>query len=328
LIFQNIYKNPGNKDINSEKQPSSDMSSVFSGILVIDKPENITSAGVTNRLKRISGVQKAGHTGTLDPFASGVLVCTLNQATRLSRFFLSGEKKYRATMVLGIETDTQDATGKILNIVPVEGISGTDIHQAAKHFEGDIHQVPPVFSALKHKGVPLYAYARKGCPVVKPARLVSIAYIHVMDIKLPEVSVEVSCSSGTYIRTLCADIGKALGCGGHLKTLRRIESCGFSIHETIPLHAIESCSSMDALKNNIVPMSDSLWNMRAYVAGKDLIDKIRYGKVLEIEDICLNVDEGADRFIKLVSENGHLLAVVERSENRETYNYCCVFLNP
>jgi tRNA pseudouridine55 synthase len=300
----------------------------INGILVIDKPENLTSAGLTNRLKRIQGVRKVGHTGTLDPFASGVLVCTLNQATRLSRFFLSSEKKYRATMVLGVETDTQDATGKIVNSASVKRISERDIHVAVKLFEGNILQVPPAFSALKHNGVPLYKYARKGTPVIKPARPVLISYIRVMGVALPEVRFEICCAAGTYIRTLCADMGKALGCGGHLKILRRIESGGFSIKEATPLQAIEACNSIEALDNNIIPMSESLRNMDAYVAGKDLIDKIRFGKVLTIEDICPDAEDGGNRFIKLVSEDDDLLAVVQRSENGETYNYCCVFINP
>jgi len=300
----------------------------ISGILVIDKPENITSAGVTNRLKKIQGIKKVGHTGTLDPFASGVLVCTLNQATRLSRFFLYSDKTYRATMVLGIETDTLDATGKILNTAPFDGISEVDIIRVAKDFEGNILQIPPAFSALKHNGAPLYTYARKGTPVVKPARPISIEYIHITRVDCPEVSFEVACSSGTYIRTLCADMGKALGCGGHLKTLRRIESGGFSINEAIPLHAIESYDSIDALKSKIVPMADALRNMGALIAGKDVSDKVRYGKPLTLED--LDGDAGADKgqYIKLIDEEGLFLAVVRRPENGQTYNYCCVFVNP
>jgi tRNA pseudouridine55 synthase len=304
------------------------MPSIINGILVIDKPENLTSAGVTNRLKKIQGIQKVGHTGTLDPFASGVLICTLNQATRLSRFFLNSEKTYRATMVLGIETDTQDTTGSILNIDEVAGISETDIQLAAKKFEGDILQIPPAFSALKHKGKPLYAYARKGTPVVKPARPVSIEYIHITHVELPEVRFEVACSSGTYIRTLCADMGKALGCGGHLKTLRRVECGGFSINEAIPLHAIESCNSMDSLKNKIVPMADALRNMDAVIVGTDVIDKVRYGKPLTLEDLDGDAGADKDRYIKLIDKEGRLLAIIRRPENGQTYNYCCVFVNP
>jgi len=301
------------------------MSHNISGIVVVDKPEDLTSAGVTNRLKKIEGIRKAGHTGTLDPFASGVLICTINQATRLSGFFLQGKKKYKGVMVLGVETDTQDATGKILQTAGYHQIGENKISAVFKRFEGDIQQVPPSFSALKHNGVPLYKYARKGTPVVKPARPVSISSLTIAGIALPEISFEVSCSSGTYIRTLCADIGKELGCGGHLKTLRRIESSGFGIHEAIPLDVIESYDSIDALKCRIVCMSDALRGMRSCVAGKELTDKIKYGALLTLEDIQWDSN---DHFMKVISHDNELLAVVKRSENRKQYNYCCVFINP
>jgi tRNA pseudouridine55 synthase len=300
----------------------------ISGILVIDKPENMTSAGVTNRLKRISGIRKTGHTGTLDPFASGVLVCTINQATRLSRFFLNSDKKYTVVMVLGVETDTQDATGTILKTAPCGHVTEKEILEAFKRFEGDIRQVPPVFSALKHNGIPLYRYARKGMPVVKPARPVSISYITLTSVNLPEVGFEVCCSSGTYIRTLCADIGSELGCGGHLKTLRRIESGGFGIHEAMTLGITETHKSLDTLKNEIVGMSESLKDMDAIVAGNALKEKIRYGKMLTSEDIQLDAGGSGDPFIKVVDTENRLLAVIQRDERLKRYNYCCVFVNP
>jgi tRNA pseudouridine55 synthase len=326
LIFQNIYNDLGDELITAKKITPSIAMSVLDGILVVDKPENLTSAGVTNRLKKIPGIRKVGHTGTLDPSASGVLVCTLNQATRLSRFFLDSEKKYRATLELGVETDTQDAAGRVLHTASVENIRETDIRAAFRLFEGEIQQVPPAFSALKHNGRPLYAYARKGTPVIKPARTVSIAYIRFMELALPEVKFEVCCASGTYIRTLCADIGKALGCGGHLKALRRIESGKFSIHEATPLQQIESRDSADALKNNVVPMADSLRHMASCLADKDLVEKIRYGKPLTGEDVSPIADDTGGRFIKLIGKDGRLLAVVERPANARPYNYCCVFL--
>lgn len=299
----------------------------ISGIIIIDKPENLTSADITNRLKRIEGVRKTGHTGTLDPFASGVLVCTINQATKLSRFFLNSQKTYAALMVLGIDTDTQDATGKILKTAPYHHLSENTIDAVFKRFIGQIHQVPPAFSALKHKGVPLYKYARKGTPVLKPARPVSISYINTTYMKPPEIGFEVSCSSGTYIRTLCADIGKELGCGGHLKKLRRIESGGFSIHEAIPLSFIESLNSIDMLRNCIVPMAESLRGMKTYIADNSLIEKIKYGKPITREDFMMDSCSGGP-FIKLINDNRDLLAVVTEPENSDQYNYCCVFVNP
>jgi tRNA pseudouridine55 synthase len=299
----------------------------ISGIIVIDKPEDLTSADITNRLKRIEGVRKTGHTGTLDPFASGVLVCTINQATRLSRFFLDSQKTYEALMVLGTETDTQDATGKILKTAPYNHISENTVKEVFTGFKGQIHQIPPAFSALKHKGIPLYKYARKGTPVIKPARQVSISSITITHMALPDIGFEVTCSSGTYIRTICADIGKELGCGGHLKQLRRIESGGFSIYEAIPVSVVEKLNSIDMLRTHIVPMSDALKGMKTYTVGSNLIEKIKYGKPITREDILI---EPGDRgsFIQLIDESRKLLAVVKKSENLVDYNYCCVFVNP
>ncbi len=199
------------------------------GIFVIDKPENISSAAVVARLKKILGVRKAGHAGTLDPFATGVLVCCVNQATKLARFFLHSNKKYTAVLKLGVETDTQDLTGTVISRCEDINFDEKKIKSVFEKFKGAIEQVPPVYSALKHEGVPLYKLARQGKPVQKPPRPVFISCLNIIEINLPEISFEVSCSGGTYIRTLCADIGAELGCGGHLKELRRTESSGFPL---------------------------------------------------------------------------------------------------
>jgi tRNA pseudouridine55 synthase len=191
----------------------------LNGIVVVDKPEGISSAGVVARIKGIFGVNKVGHTGTLDPFATGVLICCLNQATRLPGFSSKATKCTKRTLVLGTVTDTQDATGTVTGRHALDGISAQQVEETAARFVGDITQVPPVYSALKHQGTPLYKLARRGVPVEKPARPVRISRLEILEMNLPTVRLSVSCSSGTYIRTLCADIGQKLGCGGHLKTL-------------------------------------------------------------------------------------------------------------
>ena len=150
--------------------------SKVSGILVVDKPAGLTSAKVVARVKKLLGARKVGHTGTLDPFATGVLICCINKATKLSRFFLKGWKKYTAVLHLGIETDTQDSTGSVISVVNAVALDERFIRTVFQQFEGTIEQVPPVYSALKHKGVPLYKLARNGKPVQKPARQVTIAY--------------------------------------------------------------------------------------------------------------------------------------------------------
>ncbi|MGD8740958.1 MAG: tRNA pseudouridine(55) synthase TruB, partial [Desulfobacterales bacterium] len=209
------------------------------GIIVVDKPQNISSARVVAEVKRLLDARKVGHAGTLDPFAAGVLVCCINDATRLARFLLAGNKTYDATLKLGIETDTQDMTGTVTAVKPVKDWPEDAIKSAVKKFEGQIEQQPPVFSALKHKGTPLYRLARMGTPVQKPARKVHISKINILEVKLPLVHFEVACSAGTYIRTLCADIGQQLGCGGHLLALTRTESSGFKIQQALSLARLE-----------------------------------------------------------------------------------------
>lgn len=265
----------------------------------------------------------------MDPAATGVLVCPVNRATRLSRFFLAGTKTYDACMMLGIETDTQDAEGKITARAPVDDITETRIREVCREFEGETDQVPPVFSALKHKGKPLYAYAREGAPVTKPARKVAIAYIRIQDIRLPRVRFEVTCSSGTYIRTLCADIGGKLGCGGHMEALRRIACGGFNIHEASPLETLTAYPSLSAMKTLVIPMADALPEMTAMTADAALADRIRQGKPLFAGDLGFGENTGQESpRIKISDENNRLLAVVEPALDGNRYNYCCVFINP
>ena len=212
----------------------------LSGILVVDKPAGISSAKVVAIVKKALSAKKVGHAGTLDPFATGVLVCCINKATKLAQFFLQSKKKYIALVHLGVETDTQDLTGNITSESNKVHFSENKIRSVFKRFEGKIEQFPPVFSALKHKGVPLYKLARKGKPVQKPSRSVFISYIDILDINLPFVRFEVLCSSGTYVRTLCSNIGTSLGCGGHLKELRRTESSQFSIQDAVSVSELEN----------------------------------------------------------------------------------------
>lgn len=301
----------------------------INGVLVVDKPAGISSAHVVNRLKKIPGITKIGHTGTLDPAATGVLICPVNQATRLSRFFLADAKTYDACMMLGIETDTQDAEGKVTATASVDKITETQLHRIIREFEGEIDQVPPVFSALKHKGKPLYAYARQGKTVTKPARKVHIASIRIHDICLPRVRFEVTCASGTYIRTLCADIGKKLGCGGHMETLRRIGCGGFAIQEATPLEKLMAYPSVDAMGTLVIPMAAALRTMPALTADAALADRIRRGMVLFAKDLSFydDMDPTPSNF-KITDESNRLLAVVAPQEDGNRYNYCCVFVNP
>ncbi|MBF0224707.1 MAG: tRNA pseudouridine(55) synthase TruB [Desulfobacterales bacterium] len=298
------------------------MNKDINGFVVVNKPENITSAGVVNKVKKIFKVKKAGHTGTLDPFAKGVIVICINKATKLARFLLAGKKKYEAIVHLGIDTDTQDFTGTIIKELSFDRITGGEIKAAFKKFEGIVSQKPPAYSALKYKGIPLYKYARAGEYIEKAARTIIIEYIKVKEINLPFVSFEVFCSGGTYIRTLCSDVGALLGCGGHLKYLNRIESSGFSIDEAIDISDLEKIVLSGKELEVLVPMAKGLKDMPKFVADEVLCNKIKYGKKINKIDIPFNDGDKKNNLLKVIDNKQNLLAVL--ALNNENYSYCCV----
>ena len=297
----------------------------LNGIVVVDKPKGISSAGVVARVKGIFGVKKVGHTGTLDPFATGVLICCINQATRLSQFFLKGDKVYEAELVLGTVTDTQDATGAVVERHPLDGVTAEQVHEMATRFVGTITQVPPVYSALKHKGTPLYKLARRGLPVEKPARPVRINSIEILAVNLPAVRFSVSCSSGTYVRTLCADIGRQLGCGGHLSALCRTASCGFSLDAAFSLEKLTELKAQGRVGEAVIPMNEALPFMPAAVADDGLAKRIRNGVKLSEADLPIPPQVSERVVFKVLDPRGRLIAVLAESPATGSYNYCCVF---
>ncbi len=295
------------------------------GFVVIDKPENMSSARVVSHVKRTLDAKKVGHAGTLDPFATGVMICCVNRATRLARFFLGGDKKYEALLHLGIETDTQDATGHIISEDRVPNCSESKIQAVFRSFTGPLQQMPPVYSALKHKGIPLYKHARRGKPIQKPARQIVVQALHITDIQLPYIRFEVTCSAGTYVRTLGADIGNALGCGGHLKTLRRTQSSGFAIADAMTLEVFEERAAAETFSRYAVGMTEALETMPERTADKELKSKIVNGVPLTQKDVILGKSADKGNFIKIIDANRELLAVIEQNETPGEYHYCCVF---
>jgi len=295
------------------------------GIIVVDKPENITSAKAVAVVKKSFKARKAGHTGTLDPFATGVLVCCINSATRLAQFFLKDRKKYEAVIYLGAESDTQDLTGNIIAQCGDVKFSTGEIEAAFNKFKGNIEQFPPVYSALKQNGVPLYKLARLGRPVQKPARQVTISSIDILDICLPEIRFTVTCSAGTYIRTLCADIGAILGCGGYLKELKRLESGGFTMKHAVPLAEIDALASAGDLSSRMISMSDALQGMPVYVADNALEGKISYGRRILYKDIPSRFRIGQEGTLKVINKRNKLLAIVSYNNSDPDYTYRCVF---
>lgn len=224
------------------------------GVFLVDKPVDMSSFGVVSRMRRILHMKKVGHAGTLDPCATGLLiVCAGRPATKLISRFMDGEKEYYATLRLGVETETLDTEGEIVKRTEVGHISAEQIERCLTSFRGQQSQVPPAYSALKHQGKPLYYYARKGIKIEKEARDINISVLERTDGATDIVGIEgelqirVVCSKGTYIRTLAADIGSALGCGAHLTALRRTQSGSFSLEQSLSWdelsheNAIEFC---------------------------------------------------------------------------------------
>jgi tRNA pseudouridine55 synthase len=299
------------------------------GIVAIDKPEGISSAKVVARVKRHLNVKKVGHTGTLDPFATGLMLCGINKGTRISRFLLGGPKQYRATLCLGIDTDTLDCTGQVENRADpsvLAQITEQQVEAAVNSFLGRQLQHPPIYSALKHNGQPLYKLARQGKAVQKPPREIEIFSIDLLNIEMPHVTINVHSSAGTYIRSLAQDIGTKLGCGAHLTALRRTHSCGFSVDRAVPLSSFESMD-LDGAKQRIVPMAEVLSFMPGFEADRELVKKIGFGQDLFLEK---RLDPPADPdkpFVKILDPDGGLAAVVEYDSDADKYNYCCVFVD-
>ena len=212
------------------------------GILVIDKPKGVTSNGILQQVKRLFGAAKAGHTGALDPLATGVLPLCFGEATKFSQMMLDSDKAYIATARLGIRTETGDSEGAVVAEKPVpDGLTADLLEPVLDGFRGDIQQVPSMYSALKHKGRPLYEYAREGIEVERPARPVTIYELTLLDIRENELDIAVSCTKGTYIRSLVEDIGEALGCGAHVTALRRTMASGFTLANA---HAVSDLEAM------------------------------------------------------------------------------------
>ncbi len=299
----------------------------MNGIVVIDKPPDITSAKVVARVKKCFKARKTGHAGTLDPFATGVLICLINRATRLADFFLHGEKTYAAALCLGVETDTQDGTGQIIATASDKQpeISPERIKQVCRSFVGELQQAPPAFSAVKHKGRPLYEYARQGVTVSKPARRVQIFSLQVMEIRCPLVRFKVTCSGGTYIRTLAADIGRRLGCGAYLQTLRRTRAAGFDASEALKLEELELRAAEGNTDGLVIRMSEALRDMPACYADPKLVAAVRSGRCLSTAELPLpgGISHRGKPFKVVNKQSGGLLAVMKLQQ--EKYQYCCVF---
>ena len=288
--------------------------------LVVDKPPGLTSQQVVARVKRRLGCRKVGHTGTLDPLATGVLPLALNRATRLIQYLDESRKVYSGEIELGIETDTLDRDGEI--VARHEGsldFREKEIADIFKRYLGRQTQVAPIYSAIKRKGKPLYAYARAGVDVAPPERQVKIDSFTFLFYKPPLVAFRVVCSKGTYVRSLAADVGRDLGCGARIWSLRREASGPFTLDQAIPLD--ELLDKIDAGESlpMLAPLEVLTHLPRLVISASEIRERIAHGMAVPLSEISASVSElETEEEIALTDEAGTLLALARLNQEGET----------
>jgi tRNA pseudouridine55 synthase len=250
------------------------------GVLLLDKPAGLSSNDALIQSKRLLNAAKAGHTGTLDPFATGLLPLCFGEATKFSQDLLDADKTYDTIVHLGVSTTTGDTEGEVLATAPVD-VSQKNIDEVLARFRGDIAQVPPMYSALKRDGKPLYEYARAGITLEREARQVRIHELEMLSFQSPYLSLRVRCSKGTYIRVLGEDIGNALGCGAHLQALRRIQVADLSLQNSISLAALTTLSEEERLLS-LLPMDAMLMSFPMVLLPDELSRRFLHGQRLPL----------------------------------------------
>ncbi|WP_439133926.1 tRNA pseudouridine(55) synthase TruB [Pseudomaricurvus sp.] len=284
-----------------------------SGVLLLNKPSGMTSNDALQQAKRLFYVAKAGHTGSLDPLATGVLPLCFGEATKFSQFLLDADKRYRTTYRLGAFTTTGDADGELLEQVSAAHITREQVLQELDVFRGDIEQVPPMYSALKHNGEPLYKLARQGIEIERPARPVTIYSIELLDFRTgeqAEVDLDIRCSKGTYIRSIAEDLGKALGCGAHVAVLHRSESGPFVESATVSLDELREERGeglAEQLDHHLLPTDSPVQALASMALEDTSAYYFRLGNPVMDPQVYRIGDEGD--MVRVFAENGDFLGI-------------------
>ena len=276
------------------------------GVLVVDKPAGPTSHDIVNRARRVFRLRRIGHTGTLDPFATGVLPLCLGRATRLARFLGDGDKVYRATVQAGFATSTDDLTGTPLSEPGAPQLETEQVRVALERFVGIHDQLPPAYSARRVAGRRMYEMARRGEEVPRTPRAVTIHAIELVGVESDRIEIEVRCSPGTYIRSLARDLGEALGTGAHLAALRRTRSGAFVLEQAVP------GDDLAAGRDRLVPLADTLPQLPAVRVGNDGRDLVRHGRPVPKESVLDGFPEEPFERVRILDESGALLALAVR----------------
>lgn len=260
----------------------------INGIVILDKAEGLSSNAALQEVKRIFNANKAGHTGSLDPLATGVLPLCLGEATKVSQFLLDSDKRYRTKIKFGARTDSGDKAGSIIESCTNFSVSTSDIEKALTNFRGEIEQLPPMHSALKVNGVPLYKMARKGIEIERDKRKVTIYEIALLSFTDDIIELDVSCSKGTYIRTIADDLGQALGCGAHIIELRRTKAGVFSLEESIEATALDNLKAeqgLEAIDKRLIPMDQAITELPEVILPSVTASHIKNGQAVIVRHL-------------------------------------------
>ncbi len=280
------------------------VNNLVSGVLVVDKPVGLTSHDVVQIIRRGTGIRRAGHTGTLDPRASGVLVVLIGPAVRLSEFVSAEDKRYQATIRLGSSTDTYDAEGTPSGPEVPVNVTSDQFKELLTHYIGEIEQKPPAYSAIKVQGQHSYDRARRGEEVDLAPRIIHVHSLELLEWALPEAVVDVHCSSGTYVRSLANDIGEELGVGAHLVGLRRTRSGRFTLRDAVSLRRLRDAFEQGNWAQFLIPAAEALADWPAIELDEATLEKVRNGHRIPAK-------EGDHGLARAVSEQGDLVAIME-----------------
>ncbi len=292
--------------MNDSQNARYDVKNTISGVLVVDKPVGMTSHDVVQAIRRGTNIRRAGHTGTLDPRASGVLVVLLGPAVRLSEYVAASDKRYQAVIQLGTTTDTYDGDGRLLAEKPVE-VTEEQFNTELQKFVGRIEQVPPPYSAIKVQGRKAYEMARAGEEVELEPRIIDVYSLELLEWAPPEVVIDVNCSSGTYVRSLAHDLGQRLGCGATLTGLRRTKNGRFTLRDAVPLRKLNEAFIDGSWYQYLIPAAEALTDWPAIDLTDEQMDAIRHGHRIPAA-------EGSGPRSCGISQQGELVALLELDE--------------
>jgi tRNA pseudouridine55 synthase len=303
------------------REPQDNFINKVSGVLIVDKPVGMTSHDVVQVIRKGTHINRAGHTGTLDPRASGVLVVLVGPAVRLSEFVSASDKRYQAVIKFGMTTSTFDSEGEVTSRRPVD-ISFEELEEALNGFVGEFEQTPPIYSALKVKGKKAYEYAREGKEVELEPRLITVHNLELLDWDPPEAVVDIQCSSGTYVRSLASDLGEKIGSGATLIGLRRTKNGRFGLRDAISLRRLEEAFQNGDWYKHLIPAAEALGDWHTVVVSADQIDGISHGHRVPGEP---GLENGL--LARAISEDGELVALVEYDAETSEWQPRKVFNN-